>query len=392
MRHQEGGRCGRRKPKDRDFLRTEEGMFFCVTGYLHPPDRYTAYLKYSPASIPFGGADRQSDLPAASVGKWRDEETAYRRELPYYHVRTVEETIRHLEQRYPWYVHDCPVRGIRFSMVPRERVARYYDPQERLQGILDRPRDPLEEEVQGLAIEIAACAGVRPQDLGVTGSILIGLHNPEFSDIDLTVYGRENARRVRRALAGAVADELEHEGGSDRIQGLSAEVVARWSRGIADRFPLTVDQARYLAGRRWNYGFYGRRYFSLHPTRTDAEIGERYGDHVYRGQGGARVRALLVGAEDALFMPARYRVEDVQVLEGEPRVAEVREVVSYEGLYRDVADEGDEIEVRGKLESVDDRALRLVVGTAALEGRGYIRPYGQKGDVEQLNGKGSGAA
>jgi len=363
-----------RKPKDRDFLRTREGMFFCVTGYLHPPDRYTAYLKYSPASADVGRASADIvDTGRASVGKWRDGETAYRRELPYYHVRTVEETIRHLEQRYPWYVHDCPVRGIRFSMVPRECVARYYDPQERLQEIMGGPRDPLEEEVQGLAMEIAACAGVRLCDLGVTGSILIGLHNPEFSDIDLMVYGRANARRVRRAL---------REGGGDRIQGLSAEVIARWSRGIADRFPLTVDQARYLAGRRWNYGFYGQRYFSVHPTRADAEIVERYGDHVYRGQGVARVRALLVGAEDALFMPARYRVEGVHVLGGEPRAAKVREVVSYEGLYRDVADKGDEIEVRGKLESVDDRALRLVVGTAALGGQGYIRPYHQKGKAE----------
>ena len=82
-----------RKPKDREFLRTREGMFFCVTGYLHPPERYTAYLKYSPDPL----------------GKWRDAETAYRRELPYYHVRNVAETIGYLEQHYPWHVHYCTV-------------------------------------------------------------------------------------------------------------------------------------------------------------------------------------------------------------------------------------------------------------------------------------------
>ena len=39
----------RRPPKDRDFVETAEGFFFCLVGYLHPPDRYTAYLKYTPA-------------------------------------------------------------------------------------------------------------------------------------------------------------------------------------------------------------------------------------------------------------------------------------------------------------------------------------------------------
>lgn len=340
---------GNRKPKDRDFLRTGEGMFFCVTGYLHPPDRCTAYLKYSPAS----------------VGKWQDSETAYRRELPYYHVRSVAETIRYLERHYPQYVHDCPVRNIRFSMVPHEYIARYHEPQERLKEILEDPRDPLEEEVRGLALEIAACASIGPEALGVTGSILIDLHDPAFSDIDLTVYGLENAQRVQEAL---------WRSRSVQIRRLDKEFVAQWARGIARRFPLTWEEARYFAGRRWNYGTYGERYFSVHPIRTDEEITERYGDHIYRGQGGARIRAAVVDADEALFMPAIYRVERVQILKGDPDAAGVGEVVSYEGLYRDVAEAGQEIEAQAELETVDGQPRRLVIGSMALAGQGYIKP------------------
>ncbi len=73
-------------------------------------------------------------------------------------------------------------------------------------------------------------------------------------------------------------------------------------------------------------------------------------------------------------MPARYRVEGVQVLEGDPEAVEVHEVVSYEGLYCDVADAGQEIEARGKLERVDGKPWRLVIGTTQLEGAGYIKP------------------
>ncbi len=341
----------RRRPKDRDFLRTQEGMFFCVTGYLHPPDRYTAYLKYSPDPL----------------GKWRDAETAYRRELPYYHVRNVAETIRHLEQRYPWYVHYCPVRDIRFSMVPREYVARYYDPQERLAEILTGPRDPLEEEMRGLTMTIAAHAGIRPDDMGVTGSILIGLHDPVFSDIDLLVYGLENVWKLREAL---------REGENPHIRLPDAEFVARWCRRVAERFSLTLEEARYLASRRWNYGFYGERYFSIHPTWMDAEITEQYGDHIYRSRGSARIQAVVAEAGGSFFLPATYRVAGVQVLEGNPEAAEVQEVVSYEGLYSDVADPGQRIEARGKLESVDGEPRRLVIGTTQLEGAEYIKPMG----------------
>jgi predicted nucleotidyltransferase len=338
----------KRKPKDRDFFQTREGMFFCVTGYLHPPDRYTAYLKYAPASS----------------GKWRRGGISYQRQLPYYHVNNVAETIRYLERRYPHYVYDCPVRGIRFSMVPRSHVARYYAPRERMREILAGPRDLLEEEVHGMAMELVACVGIRPDDLGITGSILIGLHNPDFSDIDLLVYGQENARKVRAALRG---------GQSSKIRPPGREQSEQWSLRIAGRFSLSQEEARYVASRRWNYGFYGERYFSIHPTRTDAEITEEYGDHVYRGLGVARVRA-VVEAEESLFMPAAYRVESVQVVEGNPEAAGVREIVSYEGLYREAADVGQQIEAYGKLESVDGIPRRLVIGTTMSRGEGYVKP------------------
>jgi hypothetical protein len=324
-------------------------MFFCVTGYLHPPDRYTGFLKYSPA-------------PA---GRWRKGTVAYRREIAYYHAQNVGQTIRYLEQSYPQYVHDCPVRGIRFSMVPQQHIAHYYVPQARLQALIDDPHDRLEGEAAELAWEIATCAGVRSQDLGVTGSILIGLHNPELSDINLLVYGAENARAVRAALRG---------GRSPRIHRLGRDLIERWVGEMVQWFPLTVEEARYNVSRRWNYGLFGTRFFGIHPTRSDAEIHECYGDHVYRGAGGARIRAIVSGTEEALFQPAVYQVAEVQVLEGDPAAAAVRQIVCYEGRYRDVAGDGQQIEAYGKLERVDGAPRRLVIGTTQLQGAEYLKP------------------
>jgi len=342
-----------RKSKDRDFLRTREGMFFCVTGYLHPPGRYTAYLKYSPAP----------------VGKWKSGEISYRRELEYYHVRKVANTIAYLERKYPQYVHYCPVMGIKFSMVPHGYVRKYYLPEQRLREILESPRDPLEEEVCTFASEIVAITGIKASDLGITGSTLLGIHNPQFSDIDLLVYGLENSLKAKATL---------REGMSAKICPVAGRTLEEWCTSVAGHFPLlSHEEARYLAGRRWNYGFFGGRYFSIHPTRKDDEIRENYGDRVYREEGIAKVRAVITDASESLFMPALYRIEGVKVIEGGvggQRAMPLREVLSYEGLYRDVVDDGEEIEARGKLESVNGQYYRLVIGTTTLRGEGYIRP------------------
>src|SRR5574341_1074910 len=114
-----------RQPKDRDFVETREGFLFCLIGYHHPPDRYTAYLKYSPAT----------------TGKWARGEVFYRRELPYYHVRHVLKTVAFLEEQYPQYVWFDPASHLKFSFVPQQAVAKYYVPEERLAEILVHPGD-----------------------------------------------------------------------------------------------------------------------------------------------------------------------------------------------------------------------------------------------------------
>jgi hypothetical protein len=344
---------GQGKPKDRDFLQTREGMLFCVTGYLHPPDRYTAYLKYSPDP----------------EGKWRNGQTAYRRELAYYHVSTIAETIRYLEAHFPQYVSYCQVRDIRFSMVPHSHVVRYYRPKERLDEILREPQDSLEQEVCELVTYANSLAGLSSGYLGVTGSLLTKSHNPAFSDIDLLVYGQANAARLK--------DRLGPEG-TAVFRRPSPEKVARWCERISQHHSISIDEAACLARRRWNYGYFGQRYVSIHAIRQDDEIHEEYGDRIYRDQGAARIRAILSDTSESMFLPAKYCVRDVQVLEGERATAAVRELVSYEGLYSDVADVGTVVEAYGKLETVNGTPSRLVIGTTHPT-HGFIKPLARVG-------------
>ncbi|MBU7015440.1 MAG: hypothetical protein HXS52_09420 [Theionarchaea archaeon] len=325
-----------RKPKDRDFIETRDGMFFCVAGYLHPPDKITAYLKYSPTT----------------QGKWKKGACYFRRELPFYHVFSVSQTIDNLKKDFPHYVYYCPVRNIEMSMVPKDRIGQYYAPEERISQLLDFPQDRLEEKVAAFVAEIMSETSIPLNYLGITGSILIGLHSPVFSDIDLIVYGRRNALLVKEVLP-----RLPH------VTSLGGEKRDEWIQHKMDIFGIDRKQAERLAAKKWNYGFFDGTYFSLHPTRTDEEITETYGDTRYTGLGPATIRAVITDSSESMFLPARYLVETLEVREGEHPV---EEIISYEGLYCDVFVEGDIVEARGRLERTDNRC-RLVLGSQQID-------------------------
>jgi predicted nucleotidyltransferase len=340
-----------RKLKDRDFIETQEGLFFCVVGYLHPPDKYTAYLKYSPAQ----------------QGRWQRGGQAYHRELAYYHAHQVGQTLDMLQADYPGYVHYCPVRNMLFSMVPHDRMQTCYRPEERLTQLVAAPGDPLEEEVAGLTEAIRDATGISLAHLGVTGSILLGIHNPGFSDIDLTVYGKDNAALLKTALA------------EQRIPGISSldeSFLDGWRRKTTEQHGLTGPQVNWLIARRWNYLYYDqRRYLSLHPTRSDDEIRETYGEHIYRDVGIMRIQAVISDATESIYLPAIYHVDQVKIMEG-PHV-QVAEICAYEGLFSQAADVGQQVEAQGKLEELDGGPLhRLVVGSSRRTGTEYLLPVG----------------
>ncbi|HEY6147613.1 MAG TPA: nucleotidyltransferase domain-containing protein, partial [Thermoanaerobaculia bacterium] len=300
----------------------------------------------------------------ASAGKWARGDVAYRRELPYYHVRHVRRTLEWLEAEHPRYLWTDPATGLRFSHVPVDAVARHYLPECRLADIVAAPRDALERESRDLAMLLAGASGLSVDAFGVSGSILLGLHDPAFSDIDLLIYGAESARRVQ-----AVVDGLGGEG----LVALPEDRRARWREETAARFGLDGDAVANLEARRWHYRLFRGRYVSLHPTRADDEIREAYGDRRYTALGRAVVEARVVDASEAMFLPAVYRVAGARWLEGEP--GSLDEIVSFEGLYCNAADEGERILAIGHLEAERAGGRRLVVGSGFLPDGGSLRVW-----------------
>jgi len=336
------------KPKDRDFIETVEDMFFCVVGYLHPPDRYTAYLKYLPAPD----------------GKWSRDGTRYTRTLDYYDVSQVENTYQFLKENHLQYLFHCPVRNIEISAIPRTRVKKYYDPRKRLASIKKNgPKDSLEGKLLELTDYLEQKTGTTGQ-IGVTGSILTGSHNPKFSDIDLTVYGLETSKIMKRTILDSIKE-------NDNIQGPTREEKQKWVKTRSKRFPLTCDELEKISTRRWNYGYFKGTYFSVHPTRTDEEITEAYGDSTYQKVGEVHGTATMVNNSESMFLPAIYQIDEVEL---DSETVDVTQLVSFEGLYGSLFENGEKIEFNGILEKVTGKKdyHRVIIGGAGSR-KNYVK-------------------
>jgi predicted nucleotidyltransferase len=231
------------------------------------------------------------------------------------------------------------------SSVPREDVLKYYHPKERLNSILrEGARDTLEEKLVTLVELLKDETGVSYSDLGVTGSILTKTHNPSFSDIDLTLHGISVTNTIRKVIRDIKRIDSEFEPFNDRQ-------MSEWCSDRTKSFPLSFDDLKLIARRRWNYAYYKKTYVSFHPTRLDSEIDEAYGDLIYSPKGSVFGTASISNSDESVFLPAIYEVEEPDT----ELDLDIKQLVSYEGMFSDVFRAGERVEFSGVLEKISGR-------------------------------------
>jgi len=342
--------------RDRDFLRTTEGFFFCVVGPYHPPNRVISYLKYVPARLGSWGK-----------GIWR-----FKRVLHDYTIPSLLETFNFLERDYPHYLFYSPFYNILMTAVPLQFISRHYKPEEKLAQLMKAKRlDMLQKKVTRFVSLLSEKSSVPHEFFGVTGSILLNIHRLGVSDIDLTVYGWKNSLAVKRVLQEAYFQQTLN---IRRLQGLALK---NWCNGKTRTHPLTLNEALQVYKRKWNLGIFEDTEFSIHPVKLEEEVNEEYADKTYEPLGIVVIGAVVAENSDSIFLPAVYHVRDAKVVKG-PEVADIEEVVAYEGLYGDLAEVGESILVKGKLELVRDKKNRrkyhrVVVGSPEGKGAEYVK-------------------
>jgi uncharacterized protein len=314
-----------------------DGRVFVTLGYIQPRDRILCFLKYIPDS----------------AGNWHSGSAVYKR-IFWGRVESVIEGMRLVPPRY--LIDDSHFHTTLLEL-PRTDVARYFSPELRLREITrEGPTDELEASAMRLAEIIHDTLGISFDNLGVTGSISWGAHDPKRSDINMNVYGFKQAWRLERGY-----DKISEQYDSVRVgipSGMHSENPA-----TRRKLPRTVsDTLQSLSSRRREFYLHGRG-IGVMPVLLPEEAPIRHGDENYISvaESPVTVSMEIEDSEYGIFMPAVYygSSKPTDATHGNT----VTRIMVYDGVFRGLLEPGDKVDVTGALQRVEPTSGRHAHGT-----------------------------
>jgi predicted nucleotidyltransferase len=257
-----------------------------------------------------------------------------------------------VQQNYPQYtvLHE-PLQQ-RLVGVQQSLIKKIRKPEESFQRLISKqPDDILLRALHKMFSLITARSELSEKDFGVFGSLLHGFYHPNFSDIDLTVYGREKLRELRETL-----EEFYKE----NVSSLRNEFESREAIKTKHWRFLNYSLGEYLwhQRRKTIYGLFedeeSERIIKVEfePVKDWKEICNEYSANTrVINKGWIKAVARITNDCDAPFIPSIYQIEPVKVLEG-AEVESLERILSYVEEFRMQAEKDEEVYVEGNLEQV----------------------------------------
>jgi 2-amino-4-hydroxy-6-hydroxymethyldihydropteridine diphosphokinase len=323
------------------YLETQSGMFFAVKGLEHPPDRWIAVLRYA---------------PDPERGERKKDGEIYRR---LYHFADQEEFLREF---HPQYLAFDPFFQTTLQSVPRSAVVRIHDPRLRLRELAQAPAEKsIEADAVAFARLLKEESGIPWSGLGISGSLLIGLHT-KFSDLDISIFGEQNSNRVYRALQRILdahscveLDRLDEHGMDDLYAERSTDT------------HMDFQEFAEMERRKVNQGRFRERTYFIRFIKNTVDADEAYGQLRYTQVGRAEITASIADDREAIFTPCKYRISDVCSPEGRA-LTNLTEIVSFRGRFCEQARTGESVAASGVLEMVQSSGgrtwQRLLLGNS----------------------------
>jgi predicted nucleotidyltransferase len=322
--------------RDRDSILTKEGLLFRVFGYSHPSNAYICDTEYASTDV-FTSKDPRAPRTGGNQHFYK-----------FYN----DEGMKLVFKRFPQYTF--------FHEMLRQKVvavnpdgAEVRKPEKRLPELIKtEPKDKLVDATQRVLTTMMQQSGLSMSDFGVFGSMLHGFHHPDYSDIDLVVYGRKQNALMRQVLEALYADNA-----SDFRNEFSNPDVMQ---GKQWRYKnLTVKDFLWHQRRKQIYGLFndaksGRATKAeFEPVKAWSEIVSEYDPEARIVQEGwVKLKARVVDDIDAPFIPSVYVIKPIEVLSGPKEAAEVVRIFSYMEEFRLQAQKDETILVEGNLEEV----------------------------------------
>jgi predicted nucleotidyltransferase len=312
-----------------------DGLIFDVKGLIHPSDRVIAFVRY---------------IPNRNGNRIRDG-------VRYQRMYRLEQRFAFLRQHYPHYLRHDPVFGVELIEVPVNRIVRHYHPISKLNSLCaNSSRTRLQQKAVDFATFIVNSANIPRKKIGVSGSLLVELASSS-SDIDLIVYGVENAYRVNDTLK-------EHLKIGTVLRPYDLKTLKMLHHDRCQANGVSFSDYVFHEQRKFFQGVIDGTDFFVRYIRDWGECDQAYGENTYASLGRVTMSGLVTKSYTALFTPCFYEVNDVEVNDSAPSVP-IGDIVSFRGRYCQQAQMGEQVRARGKLERVTGKSTvsyQLVVG------------------------------
>jgi predicted nucleotidyltransferase len=325
------------KLRDRDAIVTKEGLIFRVLGYSHPPEACICDVEYAPAKL------FTSDNPKA-----------YRSNGTYIFYKFYgDEGWNFIRKNFLQYMIPHGMLGKNVLGVNRLDILEVLKPEERLAKLVEgESKDALVLSMQNVLEFVMLHSELSANVFGVFGSMLYGFHHPKFSDIDLIIYGRNQAVKLIETLSELYTDHstlFHNEFDTDQsIRGKS------WLFKNYSLKEFLEHQRRKLI-----YALFNSRKSDriikteFEPVRDWKEIQNEYdsGTKILQ-RGWVDMVARITEDDDGFFIPSIYGIEPLQVMSGVKEAAETRRIISYMEEFRLQARKDEKVRIVGNLEEV----------------------------------------
>ncbi len=322
------------KPVEGDFVESLERILFSVKGIIHPPNHIIAFPKYIPNEDGERGHGRRR----------------------YAKISSVAESIKYMKKKFPQYLRLDPFFNQKLSEIPTSSIRKIYYAKRILQKINRKANpDKAEKEALTLAKLISKKAQIHMNRIGLSGSIMLGLHR-ENSDIDLIIHGEDEAIKTYRTLRTLDNERIIHRYSEKDLEKL-------FDFRVQDT-DIPFNQFIRIENKKLLQGKFGNREYFIRLLKKPDEFGEKYGDKTYLPQGTIELEAEIEESNESIFTPCKYTLAKSIAKSGAKSI-NIKEAVSFRGRFCEQAEVGDRVFIRGKLEKVTinrGKYFRIVIG------------------------------
>ena len=311
---------------DHDLVIDKHMNIYVVFGSIHPPGRIYSYIKYVPSS------------EATHTPIWRYRGVFLERVVKRYSIKNVVDATEMYEIPLVYE----PAYGVYIPYVSSNDIFEYLYPEIKIFEIYRRPRNLLEIRLVELIDDLRSILNIGLRNIGVSGSILGGFSSEVYSDIDLLIYGCDNASKIYENIDLI----LKPIRGTDYINYIS---------NIASLHNIEIENSKELY-RVYRRGVYKDKnvtiIFPSNPCKYPCRI---------MSQPITCVSARLYVPEKqcrALLYPGEVYVEKVIETSLGGYEYDIKKIILYEGIYSPLAYEGGILQVQGSLQRLYDLATQ----------------------------------